>query len=271
MSKKFLLPIDQLQAISSAIRASADPSEIERLLAQVLKFYGVINFEFRYDRALWRGVLCDSDRGHQSIHRVTQPPPQFTKNGRLNDAGRPVLYTSISQFSVLEEIDAKAGDFVQVVPYQLQPESRLKSCLVGEITHVNRWGRALFSEEIGKDLNRIMNGMNFDVGKSFVFTDSLMASILRDPLAGHHDYVRSRILARLIFAKVSNLDAIIYPSVAHDGAMNFAIQPDAARTKLQIGTTFVIHVRKKYDFGIYDYEVVRQAKGLHLNGEIVWE
>lgn len=266
-----VLPLERLQAISDALRAATDIAQVEALLQQVLEFYGVINFQYRYDRALWRGVRCDSDRGHQSIHRVTQPPPRLTRDGRLNESGHPVLYTSISQFAVLEEIGARAGEFVHVVAYPFKPESRLKCCVVGEITQVNRWGRALLSEEIGREINRILNGMNFDVGRSFVFTDSLMASILRDPLASDHDYLRSRILARLLFAKIQDSEAIIYPSVAHEGAMNFAIQPAAAQAKLFIGSTFVTHIRKKYDYGIYDYEVVRKAKGHQPNGDIVWE
>lgn len=270
MSKR-VLPLDQLQRLSESIRAATDAVTIEMLLQQVLEFYGLINFNFRYDRAIWRGVMCDSERGHESIHRVTEPPPQFTRNNRLNERGHPVLYASVNQFAVLEEIGAEAGDFVHMVALPFLPEARLKCCVVGEITQVSRWGRALLSEELGRELNRILNGMDFDVGRSFVFTDSLMASILRDPLAVNSDYLHSRILARLLFAKVDGLEAIIYPSVAHDGAMNFAIQSSAARKKLGIGAFFVIYIRRKYDYGIYDFEVVRKAKGSQPDGVIVWE
>jgi hypothetical protein len=270
MSDK-VLPIDELQSLSDAIRCASDAASIEALLQQVLEFYGVINFQFSYDKALWRGVLCDSERGHSSVHRVTEPPPRLTRNNRLNEKGRPVLYASGSQFAVLEEIGAKAGDFVHVVALPFQPDAKLKCCVVGEITQVNRWGRALLSEEVGSELNRILRGMNFDVGRSFVFTDSLLASLLRDPRAAESEYLRSRILARLLFAKIQNLEAIIYPSVAHEGAMNFAIQPSAARSKLHIGASFVTRIRRRYDFGIYDFEIVRKAKGHQPNGEIVWE
>jgi hypothetical protein len=270
MSKR-VLPLERLQALSETIRGSADAVELEALLSQVLEFYGLINFHFHYDQALWRGVKCESERGFANIHRVGHPPPHLSKNGRLNEAGHPVLYTSISQFAVLEEIGARAGDFVQVVAYWFDPRARLRSCIVGEVTQVSRWGRALLSEELGRELNRIMNEMNFDVGRSFVFTDSLLASILRDPHASDADYVRSRILARLLFGKVDALDSIIYPSVAHEGAMNVAIAPRAAQAKLKVASTFVVYVKKKYDFGIYDYEIVRRAAGHQADGAIDWQ
>jgi RES domain len=266
-----VLPLERLQLLSERIRASSDAAELERLLTQVLDFCDVINFDYSYDSVLLRGVRCDSDRGFANINRVGHPPPHLARSGRLNEAGYPVLYASISQFAVLEEIGVNAGDFVQFVGYAFKPDACLRACIVGEITQVSRWGRSLLSEEVGHELNRIMLGMTFDVGRSFVFTDALLTWILRDPLAAIADYVRSRILARLLLGKAKGLDSIVYPSVAHEGAMNFAIQPQAAQAKLSIGATFVLHVKKKFDYGIYDFEVVRQAKGHHGDGTIDWQ
>lgn len=267
---KQVLPIDRLQAISHAIRNSSNAAEIEGYLALILRFAGLINFNFHYDRALWRGVLCDSPNGYPNIRRVGYPPPELTRNNRLNEAGYPLLYTSTNQFTVLEEIGAKAGDFVHVVAYAFAPAAKLRSGIFGEITQVHRWGRAFSSEHLGMELNRILNGMSFDVGRSFVFTDSFLSSIIRDPNAAANEYLRSRILAKLVFEKLDGLDAIIYPSVAHEGAMNLAITPEAADSKLSTESTFVVHVKQKYDYGIYDFEIVRRAQGQYGDGAIDW-
>lgn len=266
-----VLPLEQLQVISRKVHASSDPAEIESELSLALRFYGLINYPFRYDRALWRGVLCDSANGHANIGRVGYPPPEHSRNGRLNEAGSPLLYTSVNPFTVLEEVGAKAGDYVHMVPYDFKPNERLRTGIVGEITQVHRWGRSLSSEHLSEELNRILNGMEFEAGKSFVFTDALLTSILRDRNASANDYLRSRILARLLFAKLDGLEAMVYPSVAHEGAMNLAITPHAADTRLKIGPTFVVHVRQKYDYGLYDFEVVRKAKGQHGDGTIDWQ
>ena len=268
---KYVLPLDQLQAISHKVRTSSDPAEIESSLSLALGFYGLINYRYRYDRALWRGVLCDSNTGHANIKRVGHPPPELSKNGRLNEAGHPLLYASVNQFTVLEEIGAKTGDHVHMIAYGFKPDEKLRVGIVGEITQVHRWGRSLSSESLSQELNRILNGLEFEAGKSLVFTDALLTSILRDRNASDSDYLRSRILARLLFAKLEGIEAMIYPSVAHEGAMNLAITPHAADSKLQIGTTFVVHVGQKYDYGLYDFKVVRRAKGQHGDGTIDWQ
>lgn len=268
---KYVLPLDQLQAISRKVHTSSDPAEIERSLSLALGFYGLINYQYRYDRALWRGVLCDSSDGHTNIRRVGYPPPELSRNGRLNEAGHPLLYVSVNQFTVLEEIGAKAGDYVHMTAYAFKQGEKLRAGIVGEITQVHRWGRSLSSESLSQELNRILNGLEFEAGKSFVFTDALLTSILRDRKASESDYLRSRILAKLLFAKLDGLEAMIYPSVAHEGAMNLAITPHAADSKLKIGTTFVVHVLRKYDYGLYDFEVVRKAKGQHGDGTIDWQ
>lgn len=269
MNKK-VLQLDYLQNISREIFDSSNPDVIEKKLSYVLDFYTLINYEFTYDQALWRGVRCETANGFSNINRVGYPPPSYAKAGRLNETGSPVLYVSINQFSVLEEIGAKEGDFVHVVAYKFNKGCRLRCGLVGEVTQVHRWGTALSSDSLGKELNRIMNEMSFDVGRSYVFTDSFLSSIFRDKFASNAEYVKSRILAKLLFDKLSGLEAIIYPSVAHEGAMNFAIKPDSADRKLSIGATFVVHVKRKYDYGIYDFEIIRRAEGQGVDGTIVW-
>lgn len=270
MSKQ-VLPLHQLQSISRAVHASTDAAEIEENLSLVLKFYGLINYQYSYDRSLWRGVKCESAIGHANILRVGYPPPELSRNGRLNEAGSHLLYTSVNQFTVLEEIGAKAGDFVHVVAYAFKPEQKLRCGIVGEVTQVHRWGKSLSSEHLSEQLNRILNGMEFEAGKGFVFTDAFLASILRDRNASKDDYLRSRILARLLFSNLDGLEAFIYPSVAHEGAMNLAISPQAADTKLSIGATFVVHIKQKYDYGLYDYEIVRSARGQCGDGTIDWK
>jgi RES domain len=266
-----LLPLAQLQALSRQARASTDPAEIEKALAHVLRFYGLVNFEFKYTLPFFRAVRCDSNQGFQNASRVSYPPPSLAKANRMNEAGHPVLYTSVNQYTPLEEIDAMPGDFVQVAVYKLVNGSTLKAGIVGELTQVQRSGRALSSERLGKELQRILTKISLEAGKSYVFTDSVLSSILRDPDASASGYVHSRVLSRLLFEKLkAPIEAIMYPSIAHEGAMNLAIKPGAADTKLTLTSTFVLRIKERYDYGLYDLEVVRRARGQHRDGFIDW-
>jgi hypothetical protein len=66
------------------------------------------------------------------------------------------------------------------------------------------------------------------------------------------------------------VDAIIYPSVALGNSMNFAVKPAVIGNSVRVGWTFVVEVRRVFDFGIYDTTIVRRAKGLWGDGHIDW-
>lgn len=142
--------------------------------------------------------------------------------------------------------------------------------MIGEITHVHRWGSGLTSEMVGQLLNKQLNQMPHDFGKSFVFTDAFLSSILKDRSAQQTQYLHSRTLASLIFERNPGVDAIAYSGVASEASRNYAIKPIAAERTLQISASFVIKIIKKYKFGMYDFDVLRNAQGVEPDGHIIW-
>lgn len=265
-----LLHIDQLQTLVTEISASTSAAEVEKRLHLVVSFYSLINYSFRLG-PLFRARKCLTANGYTRIEQVGYPPPALTPNGRLNEAGKPMLYVSPNIFTVLEEVEARIGDHIHITSYQLKEGCALRCGLVGEIMQVHRWGRALSSEELGDGLTKILRKMSNAAASSFVFADSFLASILRDPNAGKDDYLKSRLLTRLLFLSQQNVEAIVYPSVAHHGAMNLAIKPSAVDEKLLIQSMSVVRVTRKYDFGIYAFDTVRVATGHETDGTIKWE
>jgi hypothetical protein len=271
MVKAKVLPIDYLQNLSRSILGSINVSEIEKGLRIVLEYYGIINFDPEYTLPFWRGRICASSDGFKNIKELSYPPRELTKAGRLNEPHAPLLYLSLNNLTTLVEINASKGNYVHSVAYKIIGKNKMKCGILGEITHVARSGRALISEELGNELNRILNKTEYEAGKSFVFTDAFLSSILRDRDASKTNYIHSRTLAKLIFEKNPEFDAIIYPSIALESAMNLAIKPESADRLLEIFGTSVMRVRKKYDYGIFDFELLKNAKGYEKNGDIRWD
>lgn len=56
-----------------------------------------------------------------------------------------------------------------------------------------------------------------------------------------------------------------------EGSMNFAVKPNVVSKKFNIGSNFVIRVNKRYKYGIFDFEIIKRAKGQYLDGTIVWQ
>jgi hypothetical protein len=72
--------------------------------------------------------------------------------------------------------------------------------------------------------------------------------------------MHSRTLTKLLFEKYPSIEAIHYPSVAREGSMNLAIKPAVADEALRVFGTSVMYIDKQYDYALYDYRVVRDAR-----------
>ena len=266
-----VLELSYLDELCKDILNCIDPDSVESKLRHLLDFYDVLNYEMSYDRSYWRARKCSGRLGYDNTNELGAPPAKITKAGRMNEPEQPMLYLSTNHFSILEEIGSKAGDIVHIIAYEQKLESKLRCAIVGEITNVHRWGRAQSSDHLGSYLNRIMNEMNFDVGRSYIYTDAFLSSLMRDKTASCKDYLYSRKLSKLIFEKHPSIDSIVYPGIALEGSMNFAVKPNTASKKFNIASNFVIRVNKRYKYGVFDFEIIKKAKGQHLDGTIVWQ
>lgn len=272
MSPKIkVIEIDWLRDCCWKTLAMSDAMLIDAQLSWLLKDYSLINYNLGYDFPIWRGRKCDSPSGFQNIRELSYPPPELTKANRLNNPGTPVLYAAFNKFCVFEEIGAGEGDYVHLVGYRIKQSKRLRCCMLGEVLNVHRSGRAWASEELGRELNKILNKMPSDAARSFIYIDAFFSSILRDKDAASKDYLHSRTLGSLLPEKLPGLDAIVYPSVALDSSMNLAIMANSADMALELIGTSVVQIRKKYEYGIFDFFVVRNAKGNFPDGQIQWE
>lgn len=269
MSKK-VLEINCLHQLCEQIKSEVVPSKIHDQFSNLLEFYDIINYGFSYSREIWRGRLCENELGYSNINEIGCPPKSLTQANRLNEAHDPLLYSSINQYAVLDEIGADEGSYVHMLAYSTIKGNPLRVGIVGEMAHTHRWGNARSSEYVGEQLRRIMMEMPLEVCRSAVYTDAFISSVLQDPKASENNYLHSRILASLLFKKQGDLDGLVYPSVALENSMNFAIKPSSVEQKLTRKNTFVIKVKKKFKYGIYDLEVVRLAEGEHPNGDILW-
>lgn len=265
-----VLELNYLQQLSRKILASTNGIEVEQLFRELLDFYSILNFSFRYTGVIWRGRKCLHSTGFAKIDEMLSPPCRLAKAGRLNESGTPILYASINQFAVLQELGASKGDFIQFLGMKIAPHKSIICAVIGERMNVHRSGRAWISEEIGKKVNRILNEMPFEAAKSYVFTDAFLATLLCDKDAYKNEYIHSRILSKLILEKLNHLDGIIYPSVALGNSTNFAIKPESASLALDIEATFVVEINKVFDYGIYETKIVNRAEGHDSDGQIKW-
>lgn len=259
-----------LEKLTEAILFEKNEDVIEQKLLEFLQHYEVINYQLGYSGEIWRGRLCDSQDGYGNVNEISYPPKQKTKVGRLNSEKHPIFYASFNQFTALEEINVKEGDFVHMSGYNIKPESKLNGSIVGEFLKVHRGGLSTFSQEVGNEIINLLRAMSIEVAIPFVYMDAFLSSILRDSQASSKGYLHSRALGKLLFNYTSGLDAIFYPSVALENSMNLAIKTDTVDEKLEISSNCVVRINRKYKHGLYDLKIVNDSIGMHSDGTIIW-
>jgi len=262
-----LPPIDYLQNTARSILAERDRKLLRGKLFSILQYYQAINYQLSYGWPLWRVRKCPSAEGFSRLSEVHYPPKPGA--GRVNEPGIPMLYVCFNKFTAFQEVKASQGDFIHLIGYK-QKEPIL-CCTIGEINNVQKSGRAITAEKLGNELNTILNGLSFETGASLVFLDAFLSALMKDEGASVNEYIHSRTLAAILFEGNPRFEAIHYPSVALQGSMNLAIKPEVADAHLTIAGSSVVRIEQVYDYGIYDFRLIRNALGFYDDGTICWD
>lgn len=272
MTEEMSFPaIEFLQERTRQIIADSDQASVTRRLEHLFAYYKVINFEFGSSGPLWRARKCTSAIGYDNLRDLSHPPPELTRTGRLNNASSPLLYASFNKFTAFSEVEASEGDYLHIVGYSILPTGKLRCAIVGEVFSTHRSGSARVSKKLSVELNRLLNVSDYRAARSWVFLDAFLADLLRDRNADANDYFYTRAIADLIFRQVKAIDAIYYPSVVLENGVNVAVKPEAAARLLGVMGTSVIRINRIFDYGIYDFQVVRNSSGFSCDGTIRWK
>ncbi|MEN3156769.1 RES family NAD+ phosphorylase [Alkalimonas sp. NCh-2] len=255
--------------------SSADsPEAIEKLLSWYIESFGGLNFKFGYDRPIIRARLCPSIEGFSHVSELHSPPPEVTSIGRMNEKGSPMFYASYHIGTALAEINAKEGDIVQIGQFQLpnQSGSGIRCLAIGEIYNAYH-GTSTISQELFYEIRKLIDklGKNDIRGLiSYLYMDALSAELLNDLSASEKNYIYSRTLSRLLLERHPEIDGLIFPSAKIKGTSNISLRPESVLKKAKVASSQVIEITKLYPYGLYDFKIVKQAKGENYDGKIIW-
>lgn len=121
-----------------------------------------------------------------------------------------------------------------------------------------------------REINRLLSNSDYQVARSWVYMDAFVADLLSDPNAAQYGYETSRSVARRIFRQNPDVDAIWYPGIALRNGVNFAIKSESENRILEMQFAYVVRVDRVFEYGIYDFAVVRQSGGLEPGGAFKW-
>lgn len=264
------MAIEKAEGIVRAYRTALLESRREALLDEFFNVYKTINFEFEYDAPLWRSRKADNSDGYSHHRDLHLPPPPIASANRLNDSGNPVLYLSLNQFSTFAEVRAKPGGHIHIAAYVIKSSQKIRCAVVGEVYNVYRSARATTCDMLTTEINRLLSNSGYREARSLVYMDAFVADLLSNPNAAQEGYEASRSVARRIFWQNPDVDAIWYPGIALQNGVNFAVKPESADRILEMKFAHVVRVDRVFEYGIYDFTVVRQSGGIEADGTFKW-
>ncbi|EFO3694150.1 RES domain-containing protein [Escherichia coli] len=269
-----VIELNSLDQFRKDLLANSTPKSVEAHLKWYLESFGGINFKFGYDRPIVRARICANSNGYGNIRELLSPPPELTKIGRFNDEGKPMFYAAYHIGTAIAEVNAKDGDIVQVVQFELpkKSDSGLRCLIIGEVYNAYH-GISTISPDLFNEIRALIKrlGENDIRGLlSFLYMDALSAELLNDVFASKNNYIYSRTLSRLFLAKYNDIDGIIFPSAKVKGTSNIVLRPESILEKVRVVSNCLFEISKVYPYGICDIKLLKQAKGQRIDGEIVW-
>lgn len=270
-SKYQQISIAKCREIAKAIDSSIDENEIKDKFLALLDRQPFLNFHFGIGSVYWRGRKCVNADGYLNVSELSYPPAHFAKVGRLNNQNQPMLYLASKRFTAFSEVNANPGDYIHIIGYRIRKNKSIKIGLIGDLFHVYRTGLSMLLPECGELLNNKLNSFEYESGKSIVYVDAYLSSILRNPNAKSNNYLHTRILAELLFNKVTEVKSIFYPSVAQEGGMNLAMLPVVADDVLEVVSSSIVIIKDRLEFGMYDFIPIKDCIEITSNGSFVWK
>jgi len=203
------------------------------------------------------------------------PPPakQIQNYGRCNQPKQPICYCSLYEDSALSEVNAEIEQRYVISTFILPKETILLN--IGELDYYRRTGDLQLGNSKPENKEFYEDQLNGKNSTLFSLIDGFIADEFRQPAKTNQDYKITSAFTDILFndypAKYP-IEAIVYPSVAFQHGVNFAVTLDAYNTKLELDSsnTKIIRIKGVYGYGIFESVVEAKLKSSN-NGVLEWE
>ncbi|MDQ7729820.1 RES family NAD+ phosphorylase [Halomonas sp. SpR8] len=261
--------LDDCEEIFHQALSSESETAFRNAIDPLFKEYEILSLEFGRGSMFWRARLIESEM-YPNISDLDYPPPELTRQGRLNDPGAPCFYISARKETALAEVGATEGQLVQLAGFRIKNESPIRLAVIGEYSNVQKSGYMHFA---GRDpemaISKILNAMPRQQSLKKLYIDKFFASILSNPDASANGYMFSRALARAIYSRVG-AGGIVFPSVKDRGGFNLAVQAEPSDKSFQNVSCLVVRMGKPRRFGLIEFTIVKSAERLDEDWNFIW-
>lgn len=260
-------PVAQVLQWVEDFKAASASQQID-IVKTVVNAHNILEVEYGHSSThMFRVRKIDVKNLPADYSGVIWPPKSAVTPGRVTSTDHPVLYLSRHGFTAFSETDV-VNDDVIIAHYKIRPGQSLRIAPVGEYERLSRSGISEFIS--ANEPRRAVMEMLKSLGAEAIKSILLMDSFLFDCVVDHKDNYRlSAEVAKSIFRKHPQADAIAYASVKQRNGMNIAVR--TSRVWPTIGLVGVRHTRVRHlGYGVYDLGEGFVVTEIDSKGKFTW-
>jgi hypothetical protein len=233
-------------------------------------------YSFPKSFTIQRAIKLENKVWPTIVDELGHPPPEKTlTNGRCHQRGNPLLYCSLYGETALAELRAEMGEQYVISSFSV-PEG-FRVIHIGDFDYYRR----TFQASIGSaepESSKRYEALR-DKGDEWVIPaliDAFLADEFIKPATSQTDYkitsAFTDILLNLLHQS-DKVDAIMYPSVAFREGANFAVRPEAYKSKLKLveEETKIIGVTENLGYGIYGLNHLAKLNPVVSGSKLDWQ
>jgi hypothetical protein len=200
---------------------------------------------------------------------------ETTAYGRCHQPSRPLCYCSLYEDTALAEVNAELGERYVISTFKVPKD--IVVIPIGEFDYFRRTRRTYIGHDTpgsAKPYEKALAGEDWVVS---ALIDAFLADEFIKPATTDTDYKITSAFSDVLLNGDLNpskqIDAIIYPSVAFREGMNFAILPEAYKSKMELveAETKIIEITGVFGYGIYSWKQLKTLKPVTSDGVLDWE
>lgn len=209
----------------------------------------------------------------ENVKQMGPPPSHRIKSmGRCNHEGQSVLYgASNLPTSFLEVGLSEVEPCAITVHFRLREGQSLMLLPIGELDHFRRYKRPrLGTPGVAEQIESFLKSIETYDYFAYHFVDAYLADYFsKSSDSEPHLYEVTARIANA-FMGIKNIDGIIYPSVKHQGGLNYAINPASFEDKFEVVKFSLTTPVRDLGYGLFEF--YEHAHGTQLNdrGDFIW-
>lgn len=217
--------------------------------------------------------LVSAEKWFKRANELGSPTvAEAKKFSRCHKPSDPVFYGSLFLETVLSEIEVELGDHVVISEFQFQQD--IVALPVGELDYFRRTKQTYLgakTEESSKPFEKALEAIDRNIVPLLI--DAFLAEEFIKPAVNDTDYKITSAFSDIIFNEFGinhEIDAIVYPSVAFRGGVNFAVRPESERKKMKLINAQVVEITEALGYGIFGRKELGKLKSI-ANGQLEWQ